>query len=190
MRLSSLVRVPILRLLIAALVGYLWWRSHTRTDVLAIFINDGKAQLLACDRGRAAYLWTNVSLGPRRAYTYDALHGSNSEFDAVRQTLYETNPTPEKVAGVWLGSGTGVMGMPNSNYRMVSVPFWQLMIIAFIPLALGWRTFWRRRLWGTPGHCGACGYDTRFSSDRCPECGFAIPGSNASSPTPVAAQAS
>jgi hypothetical protein len=171
MPLTALKRFPLFRLLLAAAVGYAWWRSHSKTDVLALFFQDGKANLFASDRGRAVYIWTNISLGPRRPFTYDALHGTNEKFSNQRETFYETPPVPERVAGVWLGSGTGVMGMPDSRYRMISVPFWELSIVVAIPLLLGLRTFWRRRLWGTPGHCGACGYDTRFSTDRCPECG-------------------
>src|SRR5260221_3039629 len=126
MPLTALKRFPLFRLLLAAAVGYAWWRSHSKTDVLALFLLDGKANLLASDRGRAVYIWTNISLGPRRAFTYDALHGSNEKFSDQRQTFYETPPVPERVAAVWLGSGTGVMGMPDSRYRMISVPFWEL----------------------------------------------------------------
>jgi hypothetical protein len=173
----SLRRFPFLRLALAIFVGWLWYRSHRHTDVLALFLHDGKAQVLVCDRGRAVLLATNISFGSARAYTYDFTTGSNDDFADVRQALYETPPVPEYLAGVLLGRRTGeiLLNLPNEHYRMISVPFWQLAIVGGLPLLLGLRTFWKRRAWGTKGHCAACGYDVRFSSCRCPECGLELP---------------
>jgi hypothetical protein len=177
MPLRALRRFPFFRLLLAAFIGWMWSRSHTHTDVLALFLHDGKAQLLAADRGRAILLTTNISFGSSRSYTYDYLTGPNADFDEQRQTLYEKPPVPEHIAGVWIGrSHEDVFNaLPNSRFRMISVPFWQVAIAIGVPLLLGLRTFWKRRFWGAPGCCSACGYDIRYSSGRCPECGADIP---------------
>lgn len=145
--------------------------------MLGLFLHDGTAQVVACDRGRAVLLATNVSFGSARSYTYDFLSGANVDFDEARQALYETPPVPEHLAGVWLGRSPGndVLSLPDHRYRMISIPFWQIAVVVGIPLALGLRTFWRRRGWGTRGRCGGCGYDVRFSTGQCPECGAKIP---------------
>ena len=54
--------------------------------------------------------------------------------------------------GIWAG-------------RIVSVPFWFLLLLAGAGLAL-----WRRKHFRA-GLCAACGYDLRATPDRCPECG-------------------
>src|SRR5260221_14791929 len=101
MPLSALRRFPFFRLLLAACFGWLWYRSHSRTDVLTLFFHQGSAQMIASDRGRIVLLLTNLRFGSARAYTYDYLAAPNDEFDGVRQSLYETTPVPTHLAGVW-----------------------------------------------------------------------------------------
>jgi hypothetical protein len=179
MSLTSLRRFPFFRLLLAGAIALLWSRSHHATDVLTLFLHRGAAQVFASDRGRAVVLFSNLSLGCERAYTYDYLAAPNAEFDEVRDSLYAGAPAPERLLGVWLAAGPHagleLLHMPGAKYRMISIPFWQIAILAGLPLLLGLRTFWRRRRWGTAGLCLGCGYDTRFSSDRCPECGHRLP---------------
>lgn len=54
------------------------------------------------------------------------------------------------------------------------VPFWILdVFVGFPTVAIAWwrlRYYRRRR----PKHCVNCGYDLRYSADRCPECGSRI----------------
>jgi hypothetical protein len=176
MPLRALRRFPFFRLLLAGFIGWMWWRSHAHTDVLALFLHDGKAQLFASDRGRAVVLMTNISFGSSRSYTYDYLTGSNADFDEQRQALYEKPPVPEHIAGLWVGRlhEDVFVALPNSRFRMISVPFWQVGLAVGVPLVLGVRTFWKRRYWGARGYCAGCGYDVRYSSGRCPECGVEI----------------
>ena len=176
MHLTSLRRFPLFRFLFAALVGWMWVRSHSRSDILGIFLHKGYASGLISDRGKAVVFHTNITFGDRRAYTYDRLTMPNEEFTDLRARLYDTAPLPTKVAGVFLGrSGPEAFEeLPGSKYQYAVTPFWMLAIVAGLPLMLGLRTFWVRRKWGAAGTCGGCGYDLRASTGRCPECGREI----------------
>src|SRR5947209_5618135 len=94
-------RFPYTRLLVAIAIGWLWWRSRAHTDVLAVFLHRGAAQVVASDRGRVLLVVTNVKCGSAAAYTYDSVSGETAEFDEVRVSLYEAPPQPERLAGVW-----------------------------------------------------------------------------------------
>jgi hypothetical protein len=64
-------------------------------------------------------------------------------------------------------------------YAAYAVPYWVLLLITGV---VGWkaaarvvRRTWRRRR----GLCPGCGYDVRFASERCPECGESLPACDA-----------
>ena len=176
MFLQPLRRFPFFRLLLALAIAGLWVRSHTKSDIFCLFVNRGQAELLASDRGRVILCLTNIPFGPQRTFTYDFKATTNEEFDPIRTILYTTIPLPEKTAGMWLGgSGVDPFGLPGAKYRYVIVPMWIFAAAAGLMLVRGVQVFWRRRRWGSPGTCGGCGYDTRFSTGRCPECGAEMP---------------
>jgi hypothetical protein len=175
MTLSSLRRFPFFRLLLAGAVGFFWFRSHSRSDLACIFLHKGQLQVIVSDRGRVILATTNIEFGAARAYTWDGLSVSNAEFDKVRELLYETTPTPEHRVGMYLGgSPIDPFTIAGAHYRYVIMPYWYPAGLVALALLLGLRTFWKRRHWGSAGICAGCGYDVRFSSDRCPECGTAI----------------
>ena len=79
----------------------------------------------------------------------------------------------------WLGigtrSGTGGNSVSRVQNTRIVFPFWLLgCVCAIVPARTMWavsKKMHRRRR----GYCLQCGYDLRASSDRCPECGTAIP---------------
>ena len=73
-------------------------------------------------------------------------------------------------------------GWPGLVYfqRVVGVgfPFWWLLLVGAVPLAMWGIITRRRRRQGRRallGLCLTCGYDLRASSERCPECGTPVP---------------
>jgi hypothetical protein len=70
------------------------------------------------------------------------------------------------------------------GFRYVTLP-WRLVTLGTAVLPAGgfvylWR--WRRaRRWARDNLCRTCGYDLRASTERCPECGSAVPGGVVSS---------
>lgn len=77
MKFRILRRLPFFRLLLAGAIAFLWVRSHFHSDIFTVFLQEGKANGFLSDRGRMTIFWTNISLGERRAYTYDVWRMTN-----------------------------------------------------------------------------------------------------------------
>ena len=65
-------------------------------------------------------------------------------------------------------------GADLTPYAVAVVPYWAIVGVAFLLLAASLWRLRRVRALERAGHCTACGYDLRFSRDRCPECGSVV----------------
>jgi hypothetical protein len=91
----------------------------------------------------------------------------------------------QRIPGQWLyqnrhtKTDSRFQGAPSDSQREFSlrVPYWAVWIPFLLLSAWG---IWRRKKLRVKvrvvmGLCGVCGYDLRASTERCPECGTAIP---------------
>lgn len=57
--------------------------------------------------------------------------------------------------------------------RALLIPYWFLILISTPLIVFSARRYLLRWRWKSTGRCTSCGYDLRFSSGVCPECGAA-----------------
>jgi hypothetical protein len=164
-------RTPIVGLLLLTAVAWLWVRSHSHGHVLAVLTSQGRVSGLLSSRGQVWLVMTNVPLGAERAWTVEAHPVSDADAEELRLLLVDRSEY-QKAAGrfAW-GRGT-FQEVAGSWFFTAAVPHWFLVIVLAVPVVA-----WGRRRWvlwrrARQGLCLACGYDLRFSGDRCPECGW------------------
>jgi hypothetical protein len=61
--------------------------------------------------------------------------------------------------------------VPIGRPLMIEAPLWLPSLLVAWPMMTALFRFQRRRRRIAGGLCGECGYDLRFASNRCPECG-------------------
>lgn len=71
---------------------------------------------------------------------------------------------------VWKLSGAGTL-----YWHVWRVPYWSIMVLCALLPARTVIAVWAARLAHARQTCRKCGYDLRASTERCPECGTAIP---------------
>ena len=88
---------------------------------------------------------------------------------------YTPDPTNAEYSRTFLGIGR--VRRESTAFLVVSVeeairiPYWALVALPLVPLAIRWRRTRRATARTRQGRCPTCGYDLRATTDCCPECG-------------------
>lgn len=161
--------------------AWLWARSGGEGHVAAWFGGHGRVGGVLSSHGQVLVVFTNVDLDPRRAWTVEVARVDDGEARRLAGMFADrATYTKGRWRFAWMrGTFTEVAG---SWFVAVGVPH-AVPVVALALLAVPWvmrrGRRWRRRRGGL---CLACGYDLRFSGERCPECGWERDGA---SPTGV-----
>src|SRR5687768_10578692 len=123
---------------------------------------------------RPRFGWTSARTGSDYDHDPNDVVGPLHTFSLDRVT--NTNPVTsegEFFSGIGIPP-PGIGGTLRYDGEWLLFPHWAVAIPLFIaPAAALWRAR-RRRQRVRAGLCGACGYDVRASTGRCPECGATI----------------
>lgn len=136
-----------------------WIDSYITYDEMRIRGSDGRVYCIDSYWG-AARLRTYVS-SPADRNRFIPFHASQ-----VPPELHDRLRATTK--GQWLGFGR------DHQFDSPIVPHWFPALLSAILPALWMRASVRRRTRKKWGLCIHCGYDIRFSANRCPECGVPI----------------
>ena len=156
--------------LLGAIV-WLWVRSYAHGHVVAVLASEGRVSGLTSSGGNLSLVFTNVPLGPRRAWTIEAHAVSTDEVADLTGMLSSRQSYGRAVGRFSWGRGT-FAELPGSWFFTVGFPHAVVVVPLCVPVFLAARrrwVVWRRR---RAGLCLACGYDLRHSPGRCPECGW------------------
>jgi hypothetical protein len=190
-RLGSIFNVIAAALLVGVVA--LWVRSYRTADVLMWqrWHDDGGTyrgtfRTVSSGRGVVGIDFTDLttafpsssSAEPKFEWT----RTDASEFLLPRETFWN------RIGIGYVSSSQRTPGLENSTVttRAYWAPYWLAAVAASVlPLRalamIGVRARRRRR-----GRCARCGYDVRFSEERCPECGRPLPSASKRPASPEA----
>ena len=195
------IAARVARGLCAALVAFLlihWLFSHYERRALHVNVGDLTTRL-AWSEGRVWFIYLSPELTAPPAHLRVTAPKLNVHFRDPRIStynytdlleMYDRQKVPEARSFLGLvwdseyvnGRGTALLA------RYCAVPHWLLIAMTVGLYALCSRyLLCHMRIRQRRGMCPNCGYDLRATSDRCPECGIAVPEGHKPEVTPTPA---
>ncbi|MFI5379400.1 MAG: hypothetical protein ACHRHE_08885 [Tepidisphaerales bacterium] len=180
-------------LLVCVGTGGLWIRGRSTCDLAWLSLGSWKGGHLSrwqfglfSGHGLLVLRVETLAAEPDDAWTlarWKALHPDERRlrYMAIPADAAATELLDERTANrLGFGLDSYVLASPPEqpfHRRAYSgiVPAWFVLLLAAIPALRAGRRWLRCRRRIRRGHCAVCGYDLRASTDRCPECGTAIP---------------
>jgi hypothetical protein len=174
-RLARIRFTLVLSLIVLATIITLWARRERHADLVAFYGPAGTLQGIASDPKGLLLFFSDLPFGRESRFSANAASISAGEFASVHEWLFDPTREQWNHLGFRCASGTiNLNGSVTCKYTSLIVPYWLPAILASIlPLAFVRRrwTRWRRL---RTGCCLQCGYDIRYSPNRCPECGTSM----------------
>ncbi len=143
----------------------LWVRSYVPPTV-HVRSHDGRVLLFFSD-GRLPFVEPDAPDYRGSDTMYSVLLGDTSTDTRLMGFAF--------IRGLWprpVSEQTG--GFVLRPYTLIAVPYWALTAATGIPAAVALLRHRRSRRWKRSGRCAGCGFDVRFSKERCPECGMEL----------------
>lgn len=180
----NVVRVRLIAVLICAMVLassiFFWARSRHYSYIFAFRSPRGFLNGIATDRTGIMFAGTSFradgAYGPpdrggrETVRNYAGLTVDATDFSEMLESGF--NGREIKWKGFRLAGGDANW-YAQFRIRALMIPYWFLILISAPAVIISIRQSWRRWRWKSTGRCISCGYDLRFSSGVCPECGAA-----------------
>jgi hypothetical protein len=165
--------LSILSILILILVVISWARSPRYTNMVGVFLNNGRLQAIASHAHSVLICFSNLEAGQNRAYSFDFQTQLPEQFqqDMDSFVLPYAKVNRQRFGFSLISVSATSIGTQNGSVFILGVPHWFLLLLTSVPpihhAILIFRARRRRRC----GFCAHCGYDLRASPGPCPECG-------------------
>jgi hypothetical protein len=148
-----------------------WVRSYWTLDDVKFARATFQCGLNSVRGGTSIGWWTfefpdAQSLQRRRERRFDSWSYRSASLSGTSLTHIEYG-----VASSSFASPDGI----TQTTTFITFPHWSLAAVLILPTVTYWFGYRLRRARRQNGHCPACGYDLRASTERCPECGTAVP---------------
>jgi hypothetical protein len=174
----------IISLILIAAVVVFWHRGYRVRDRIGFHWNygsgrielasyDGNVDFIIQETGTLELSWIDEGIPESKTRTWICSAVSFPFDDLDHGPSIKIRDIPKWGRGLWRQWGP-LQVIVEANMLRLRVPAYSILILlAFVPAIsiVRWQRDSKRR---AAGLCAHCGYDLRYTPDRCPECGQAV----------------
>lgn len=174
MKRFSFVMLSAISLLLGLTVLVLWPRSHVTADQWYVIVPEHE---FYCYSNRGSVTFIHCTHHSRRSTrAWNARETGEDFYTDIAPKVPALGGTRFSILGIGYVWCPAIGPEPGyTNFHLLRLPYFFLLIIAAIGPICSVRAFRRWRHRQSLHLCQNCGYDLRASKERCPECGTLIP---------------